>query len=96
MQDEGFREADTCGGVEVGGDFIIGGADKHDLFKQEFQAEAAGAAVSGVLIIDEGVVSCLTEVSASDNELPEAEVERLKQAFPVVAAKKLIPCRLIL
>lgn len=92
MEHEGFREADAGGGVEEGGDFIIGGVNEHDLWEQRFDTVSAGAAVFGVLVIDEGVVSSLTEVAAAYNVFTEREIEGIEQAFPVVAPKKLIPC----
>ena len=95
-ENEGFRDADAGAGVNVSGDFVMIGVYQLHLFEQSLLAVSAGAAVFGVLVIDEGIIRCLTKFSASDDEFSESEVEGLEQAVPVVAAQKLIPRRLAL
>ncbi|KAF7822908.1 hypothetical protein G2W53_021052 [Senna tora] len=93
-QGGGFGDADTCGGVEEGGDSVIGGVLEHDFVEEGGLAVAAGAAVLGVLVVVEGVVGGLYEVAAAKDELAEIQVERLKQAFPILASQEFGPCRM--
>lgn len=72
---KGFRLADFGGGVEEGDDFVVGGGVEHYLLEEGGFAVAAGAAVLGVLVVVEGVVGCLAEIAAAEDEIAEGEVE---------------------
>lgn len=74
MEDKGFGDRDTCGGVEEARDFVVSGVSEHDLVEEGGLAVAAGAAVGGVLVVVEGVVGGLDEVAAPEDEAAEVEV----------------------
>lgn len=92
VEEEGFGDGDPCGGVEEGGDGVVGGVVEHDLLEEGGLSVAAGAAVEGVLVVVEGVVGGLDEVAAAEDEASEVEVQRVQQPFPVVGAQQLGPC----
>lgn len=93
MEEQGLGEADAGGGVEEGNDVVVGGVREEDFAEDGRLAEAAGAAVLGVLVAVEGVVGDLAEIAATENESPEREVEGVEKAVPVLGAEKLLPCR---
>ncbi|KAF7833910.1 hypothetical protein G2W53_008769 [Senna tora] len=91
-KEKSLGNADAGGCVEEGGDGVIGGVVELDLMEEGGFTVAAGAAEAGVGVVVEGVVGGLNEVAASEDEVAEAEVERMKQGFPVVGAQELRPC----
>lgn len=92
MEEEGLGDTDAGGGIEEGNDVVGGGVGKEACAENGGLAVAAGAAVLGVLVAVEGVVGDLAEVSATEDELPKSEVERVEKAVPVVGAEELFPC----
>ena len=75
MEKEGFGVADFGGGVDEGDDLVVGGGVEHEAVEEGGLAVAAGATVFGVLVVVEGVVGCLAEVAAAEDEFAEGEVE---------------------
>lgn len=92
MEEKGLREADTCGGVEEGGDLVVGGVLEHDFVEEGGVAVAAGAGVLGVGVVVESVVGGLAEVAAAEDESAEVEVQRVQEAVPVGLAEENWPC----
>lgn len=74
MKKEGFRDTDTCGGVEKRRNRVVLSVFKHDFVEERGFAIATGTAVFGVLIIVESVVGGLTEVATSEDEFTEGEI----------------------
>lgn len=74
MEEEGFGDGDTCGGVEEARDGVVSGVLEHDFVEEGGFAVAAGAAVDGVLVVVEGVVGGLDEVATAEDEVAEVEV----------------------
>lgn len=86
MKEKGLGDADTCGAVEKEEDFVIGGVLEHDLLEEGGLPVAAGTTVLGVLVVVEGIVGGLYEVAGAEDEPSKVQVERVEQAFPIVAS----------
>lgn len=72
---EALWEVDAGGAVEEAGDGVVLSGREADLLEEVVLAVSAAAGVLGVLVVVEGIVGGLAEVSAAEDELPEGEVE---------------------
>lgn len=67
--------ADTSCSVEERNDFVVSRIVEHDFVEERWFAITAGSTVDGVLVVDESVVSGLTEVAGSKDELAKRVVK---------------------
>lgn len=75
MKEDRLRQADSCCGVEKGGDFVTGGVLENDFLEEGLLSIATAPAILGVLIVVEGVVGGLAEVAAPEDEAAEVQVK---------------------
>lgn len=91
MKEDRLRQADSCCGIEKGGDFVTGGVLENDFLEEGLLSIATAPAILGVLIVVEGVVGGLAEVAAPEDEAAEVEVKWVEKAFPFAGSEQFRP-----